>query len=217
MSIEPSADADTIKKAFRREIARYHPDKVIHLGLEFQEMAATRAAELTVAYKTLSDPAAREQYDAGVVGIVTPPAAEHTPPPPPRDVTETPAGPASESDHADVQAPADSRRRFEGERADLEDGEDGQRELPFGELLADDGRDAARVATAGYKGAELDDGSATSLTSECGEGVFGLLGEEAFAGEWTGVEGEPGAFHINCGGRVWKEDRKSTRLNSSHQ
>ena len=118
MSIEPSADADTIKKAFRREIARYHPDKVIHLGLEFQEMAATRAAELTVAYKTLSDPAAREQYDAGVVGIVTPPAADHTPPPPPRDVTETPAGPASESDHADVQAPADSRRRFEAERAD---------------------------------------------------------------------------------------------------
>lgn len=118
MSVEPSADADTIKKAFRREIARYHPDKVIHLGQEFQEMAATRAAELTVAYKTLSDPAAREQYDAGVVGIVTPPVAEHAPPPAPRDVTETPAGPASESDHADVQAPTESRRRFESERAD---------------------------------------------------------------------------------------------------
>jgi hypothetical protein len=28
---------------------------VIHLGQEFQEMAATRAAALTVAYKTLSD------------------------------------------------------------------------------------------------------------------------------------------------------------------
>ena len=48
LGLEPAADADTIKKAFRREIARYHPDKVIHLGAEFQEMAATRAAELTV-------------------------------------------------------------------------------------------------------------------------------------------------------------------------
>ena len=43
LGLEPSADADAIKKAFRREIARYHPDKVIHLGAEFQEMAATRA------------------------------------------------------------------------------------------------------------------------------------------------------------------------------
>ena len=33
------APADEIKKAFRREIARYHPDKVQHLGQEFQEMA----------------------------------------------------------------------------------------------------------------------------------------------------------------------------------
>lgn len=119
LSIESSADTDTIKKAFRREIARYHPDKVVHLGLEFQEMAATRAAELTVAYKTLTDPAAREQYDAGLIGIVTPTVAEQAPPPtPPRDAAESPAGPASESDHADIQPPTASRRRFESERAD---------------------------------------------------------------------------------------------------
>ena len=120
LRVESSADTDTIKKAFRREIARYHPDKVVHLGLEFQEMAATRAAELTVAYKTLSDPAAREQYDAGVVGIVPPAVAEQAPssPPPLRDAAESPAGPASESDHADVQPPAAGRRRFESERAD---------------------------------------------------------------------------------------------------
>ena len=62
--MEPSADPDQIKKAFRREIARYHPDKVIHLGAEFQDMAATRAAELTIAYKTLSDASLRAEYDA---------------------------------------------------------------------------------------------------------------------------------------------------------
>ena len=37
---DADAPADEIKKAFRREIARYHPDKVQHLGQEFQEMAA---------------------------------------------------------------------------------------------------------------------------------------------------------------------------------
>ena len=65
LGLEPSADSDTIKKSFRREIARYHPDKVAHLGGEFQEMAATRAAALTVAYKTLSDPALRREYRGG--------------------------------------------------------------------------------------------------------------------------------------------------------
>ena len=46
LSLESSASADDIKKAFRAEIARYHPDKVQHLGKEFQEIAATRAAQL---------------------------------------------------------------------------------------------------------------------------------------------------------------------------
>ena len=78
LGLEQSADADAIKKSFRREIARYHPDKVIHLGAEFQEMAATRAAELTVAYKTLSDPALRAEYDAALAAGLPPP---HTPTP----------------------------------------------------------------------------------------------------------------------------------------
>src|SRR5918993_3865607 len=63
IGVEASADLETIKKAFRKEIARYHPDKVTHLGAEFQEMAAVRAAELTAAYKILSDPQARADYD----------------------------------------------------------------------------------------------------------------------------------------------------------
>lgn len=78
LGLEQSADADAIKKAFRREIARYHPDKVIHLGTEFQEMAATRASELTVAYKTLSDPGLRAEYDAALAAGMPPP---HTPAP----------------------------------------------------------------------------------------------------------------------------------------
>jgi len=39
-----NASLGEIKRAFRTQIARYHPDKVQHLGKEFQEMAAGRAA-----------------------------------------------------------------------------------------------------------------------------------------------------------------------------
>ena len=115
LSVEPTADASTVKTAFRREIARYHPDKVTHLGAEFQEMAATRAAELTVAYKTLSDEALRAEYDALLAeGLPTPrkmpvvhaadePVAEAPPPPEESYQTPIPAAPG--------------RSRFESERA----------------------------------------------------------------------------------------------------
>lgn len=119
LSVEPGADADTIKKAFRREIARYHPDKVIHLGPEFQEMAATRAAELTVAYKTLSDPVLREQYDASVAGLGPPPAASpDSPRPPSPAASAASAGPPVEAPPAEEAfTPPTGKRLFESERA----------------------------------------------------------------------------------------------------
>jgi hypothetical protein len=58
-----------IKAAFREQIARYHPDKVVHLGQEFQDLAAQRTAELTAAYKTLMNPALRVQYDATLAAV----------------------------------------------------------------------------------------------------------------------------------------------------
>jgi curved DNA-binding protein CbpA len=64
LNVPTSANVAEIKKSFRREIARYHPDKVAHLGPELQQMAASRAAELTTAYKTLTDAELRAQYDA---------------------------------------------------------------------------------------------------------------------------------------------------------
>lgn len=63
LGIDPAASPDEVKRAFRQQIARYHPDKVQHLGKEFQEMAAERAAELTESYRILSDPKLREQYN----------------------------------------------------------------------------------------------------------------------------------------------------------
>ncbi len=87
---------------------------MIHLGPEFQEMAATRAAELTVAYKILTDAASRAEYDAKLAdGAPTPPidgpaTPAHAPPgAPPPPVEEIPETPQSTS----------SRTRFAPERA----------------------------------------------------------------------------------------------------
>jgi curved DNA-binding protein CbpA len=82
LSVARDAPADEIKTAFRREIARYHPDKVQHLGVEFQEMAATMAADLTEAYRILMDPALRAKYD-GDLGTRSPGQGAAAPPPRP--------------------------------------------------------------------------------------------------------------------------------------
>jgi DnaJ like chaperone protein len=43
LEIAVTASFDEVKRAFRAQIAKYHPDKVQHLGKEFQAMAATRS------------------------------------------------------------------------------------------------------------------------------------------------------------------------------
>jgi curved DNA-binding protein CbpA len=65
LGVGATAEPEEIKRAFRREIARYHPDKVQHLGHEFQEIASVRAAALTEAYRILMDDQARRRYDDG--------------------------------------------------------------------------------------------------------------------------------------------------------
>lgn len=119
LGVAPQAAANEIKRAFRREIARYHPDKVQHLGPEFQEIAATRAAELTEAYRILMDPGARERYDSGLADA--PPRAPVTPSP---THTESP-GQETRPFHPPAPAPpgeAPGRdRRFQRERATTTD------------------------------------------------------------------------------------------------
>src|SRR5436309_1808899 len=85
LEIAPTASADEVKRAFRSQIARYHPDKVQHLGKEFQAMAAERAAELTEAYRILSDDTRRAEYDrvrstGAATATAPPPAAPSRPP-----------------------------------------------------------------------------------------------------------------------------------------
>ena len=114
LAIDRTAPPDEVKRAFRREIARYHPDKVQHLGPEFQEIAATRAAELTEAYRILMDAGLRQGYDESLDDGLPAPEPQAVPQPfrapapevaaPPRD---TP-GPA-------IEPPRD--KRFQQERA----------------------------------------------------------------------------------------------------
>jgi curved DNA-binding protein CbpA len=101
LAIDAAASMEDVKKAFRREIAKYHPDKVQHLGQEFQAMASALAADLTEAYRILMDPALRAQYDeglrAGHAAPEQPPLQWATTPPPHRSQTPQPPAPSPAS------------------------------------------------------------------------------------------------------------------------
>jgi curved DNA-binding protein CbpA len=77
LEISPQASIEDVKRSFRAQIARYHPDKVQHLGKEFQSLAGDRAAELTEAYRILSDSGRRAEYDRAFAeaGVTISPAA----------------------------------------------------------------------------------------------------------------------------------------------
>jgi len=53
LDVSPRASPEEIKTAYRRAVARYHPDKVAHLGKEFQELAHKKLLAIQQAYETL--------------------------------------------------------------------------------------------------------------------------------------------------------------------
>jgi len=112
LEIASTATGDEVKRAFRSQIAKYHPDKVHHLGKEFQAMAADRAAELTEAYRILSDEGRRAEYDRalaeGRVAAAPEPAA-----PAPAAGAPPPAAPPP----VDEPPPAPRGSQFKHERA----------------------------------------------------------------------------------------------------
>ncbi len=125
LELPPTASSDDIKKAFRQQIARYHPDKVQHLGKEFQEMAADRAAELTEAYRILSNETNRAEYDRARGGAAPPPAAAPPGPAPP-PAAEAPKAnytPPSGNQRPEAEPPpaSSSKGAFHAERASRDD------------------------------------------------------------------------------------------------
>ncbi len=120
LEIAANAPRDEVKRAFRGQIAKYHPDKVQHLGKEFQAMAADRAAELTEAYRILSDEGRRAEYDRAFAEAGGAAAVSHASPPAPAAGSQTGSTPgASPPTAAGGSAPADPPRssQFTRERA----------------------------------------------------------------------------------------------------
>ncbi len=53
LNVSPGADQAEIKIAYRKLANQYHPDKVAHLGKEFQDLAEQRFKEIQEAYDKL--------------------------------------------------------------------------------------------------------------------------------------------------------------------
>jgi len=54
LGIDRSASGEEVKRAYRRLAAKYHPDKVSHLGEEFQDLVAKRFKEIKAAFDALN-------------------------------------------------------------------------------------------------------------------------------------------------------------------
>ncbi len=53
LEIEPTATVEEIKKAYRKMAVKFHPDKVAHLGEEFQTSAKEKFQKVNEAFETL--------------------------------------------------------------------------------------------------------------------------------------------------------------------
>jgi DnaJ like chaperone protein len=53
LEIDPSASDDDVRKAYRRMAMKYHPDKISHLGEEFQKSAKEKFQKLQQAYENI--------------------------------------------------------------------------------------------------------------------------------------------------------------------
>lgn len=53
LEIEPEASDDEVKKAYRRMAVKYHPDKVSHLGEEFQKAANEKFQKVNDAFQQI--------------------------------------------------------------------------------------------------------------------------------------------------------------------
>lgn len=53
LGLRPGASPDEIRAAYRKAVAKYHPDKVAHLGKEFQDLAHWKLLAIQRAHEVL--------------------------------------------------------------------------------------------------------------------------------------------------------------------
>jgi DnaJ domain/3-keto-disaccharide hydrolase len=84
LGVARSATGEEIKRAYRQEISKYHPDRFANASSVEREYAGRRSQFITEAYSVLSDMAARTAYNRGQSSKHGGPA-RRTPPAQPRD------------------------------------------------------------------------------------------------------------------------------------
>lgn len=83
LGVTRTASPDEIRRAYRREISKYHPDRFVHAPPDKQAYAQRRSQHITEAYSTLNDFSRRTTYNRGQTATrPTPPTVRATPPPP---------------------------------------------------------------------------------------------------------------------------------------
>lgn len=90
LGVSRSATADELKRAYRQQMARFHPDRFAGASLAEQQYAGRRAQRINEAYAVLSDFGGRNAYNRTLApeGRTSSGPATRTPPPapaPPRD------------------------------------------------------------------------------------------------------------------------------------
>jgi DnaJ-domain-containing protein 1 len=65
LGVPRTASTDEIKRAFRREISKYHPDRFVSASSEEQAYAQRRSQRLTEAHSVLTDFQSRNAYNRG--------------------------------------------------------------------------------------------------------------------------------------------------------
>ncbi len=87
LGVSRSASLDEIKRAYRREISKFHPDRFVNGTPEEQAYAGERSQRLTEAYRVLSDFADRSAYNRSQPGMASGSRAPRPAPTPaqPRD------------------------------------------------------------------------------------------------------------------------------------
>ena len=74
LGVSRGATAEEIKRAYRQQIARYHPDRFAQASPAEQAAASRRAQRINEAYAALSDPALRLAYNRTLRSVSPPPA-----------------------------------------------------------------------------------------------------------------------------------------------
>lgn len=89
LDISRNANIDQIKRAYRREMSKFHPDRFANASVEQQRYASLRSQRINEAYRILSDFFSRSEYDRSMAVSSVRPSRINVPPP----------APASKRDH----------------------------------------------------------------------------------------------------------------------